>query len=93
MCLLWFNYWNFSIPSGEALEGEEDFEEDDSEEDEEEEEEDEDEDYNPNANNQGAKKNNAAASQGQNPQGDCKQQWFWYGGHCCTNYLVDATMC
>ncbi|XP_034244047.1 nucleosome assembly protein 1-like 1-B [Thrips palmi] len=55
--------------TGEALEAEEDYEEDDSEE-EDEEEEDEDEDYNPNA-NQAVKK---ALLQGQNPQGDCKQQ-------------------
>lgn len=57
--------------TGEALEGEEDYEEDDSEE-EDEEEEDEDEDYNP---NQTAKKA-AALMQGQNQQGDCKQQWI-----------------
>lgn len=58
--------------SGEALEAEEDYEEDDSEE-EDEEEEDEDEDYNPNA-NQAVKKAAANMLQGQNPQGDCKQQ-------------------
>jgi len=60
--------------TGEALEGEEDYEEDDSEEEDEEEEEEEDEDYNPNAANNAAKKAIAAGLQGQNPQGDCKQQ-------------------
>lgn len=58
--------------TGEALEGEEDYEEDDSEEENEEEEEEDDEDFNP-ANN-AAKKVIAAGLQGQNPQGDCKQQ-------------------
>ncbi|KAK3917424.1 Nucleosome assembly protein 1-like 4 [Frankliniella fusca] len=58
--------------TGEALEGEEDYEEDDSEEEDEEEEE-EDEDYTP-ASNKEASKKLAALAKGQQQQGDCKQQ-------------------
>ena len=88
---MWLFWAQFVFCSaGEALEGEEDYEEDDSEEENEEEEEEDDEDFNP-ANN-AAKKVIAAGLQGQNPQGDCKQQWKLCAWHCCVECSEITTM-